>query len=168
MSWKPYLATGAATAAAAVAGGLGTDPDSAWYRRLDLPAWQPPGEVIGPVWSVLYASIAAATGRAAARSGPAGRGRLAAALGVNLGLNAAWPWVFFRAHRLALGVATIAALETSTVLLIREVGRSDRVAAAALLPYLGWNLFAMSLNAAIAARNGASAGPATSSRRSAP
>lgn len=153
MSWKPYLITAAATAATAIVGSAGTDPGSAWYRGLDLPDWQPPGEVIGTVWTGLYASIAAATGRALARSGRARRGRLAAALGLNLGLNAAWPWVFFRGHRLALGVATIAALEASTVLLIREVGRSDRAAAAALLPYLGWNMFAMSLNAAVAARN---------------
>ena len=153
MSWKPYLATSAATAAAAVAGGVGTDPDGSWYRGLDLPGWQPSGEVIGAVWTGLYASIAAATGRAASKSGPASRGRLAAVLGLNLGLNAAWPWVFFRAHRLTLGIATIAALEASTVVLIREVGRSDRAAAAALLPYLGWNLFAMSLNSAVAAKN---------------
>ncbi len=153
MSWKPYLATSAATAAAAVAGSIGTDPGGAWYRGLDLPDWQPSGEVIGAVWTGLYASIAAATGRAAARTGGDRRGRLAVALGLNLALNAAWPWVFFRAHQLPLGVATIAALEASTVVLIREVGRSDRAAAAALLPYLGWNLFAMSLNTAVAAKN---------------
>lgn len=153
MSWKPYLVTSVATAVTAVAGGIGTDPDGSWYRGLDLPDWQPSGEVIGAVWTGLYASIAAATGRAAARSDPARRGRLAAVLGLNLGLNAAWPWVFFRAHRLTWGIATIAALEASTVVLIREIGQSDRAAAVALLPYLGWNLFAMSLNTAVAVKN---------------
>jgi len=153
MSWKPFLATGAATTAAAVIGGIGTDPASSWYQGLDLPDWQPPGEVIGPVWTVLYASIAGATGLAADRAGPGRRTRLAAILGLNLGLNAAWPWVFFRAHRPELGVAVIACLEATTVALVREVGRTDRRAAAALLPYVGWNLFAMTLNAAVTARN---------------
>lgn len=153
MAMKPYLATGAATAAAAVIGGIGTNVASPWYQGLDLPDWQPSGEVIGSVWTVLYASIAGATGRAADRAGRGNRGRLAGILGLNLGLNAAWPWVFFRAHRPALGVAVIAGLEATTVALVREVGRTDRRAAAALLPYLGWNLFAMALNATVAARN---------------
>lgn len=36
------LATSAKSASAAALGGLGTDPDSAWYRSLDKPGWQPP------------------------------------------------------------------------------------------------------------------------------
>ena len=58
MAAKTFLATGAATAAAAVAGSVATDVDSTWYRSLDLPAWQPPGQVIGQVWTVLYALTA--------------------------------------------------------------------------------------------------------------
>ena len=153
MAAKAYLATGAATAAAAAAGSAATDVDSSWYRSLDLPAWQPPGQVIGQVWTVLYTLTAGATGRAWTRADPAGRRRLAAALGVNLALNAAWPWVFFRGHRPALGVAVIGVLEVSTAVLTREVARADRKAAIALLPYLGWNAFALGLNARIAAVN---------------
>ena len=102
---------------------------------------------------MLYTLTAGATGRAWTRAGPAGRRRLAAALGVNLALNAAWPWVFFRGHRPALGVAVIGVLEVSTIVLTREVARADRKAAIALLPYLGWNAFALGLNARIAAVN---------------
>jgi translocator protein len=153
MSSKSYLATGAAAAAAAVIGGAATDVDSHWYSGLDLPSWQPPGRVIGRVWTVLYTLIAASTGRAAGRAAPAQRRRLSAVLGINLCLNAAWPWVFFRAHRPACGVAVICALEVSTVALTREVARVDRKAAAGLVPYLGWNLFALVLNATIAANN---------------
>ena len=153
MAAKTYLATGAATATAAVVGSLATDVDSPWYRALDLPAWQPPGQVIGQVWTVLYTLTAGATGRAWTRAGRAQRRRLGTALGVNLALNAAWPWVFFRWHRPALGVAVIGALEASTVVLTREVARADRKAAVALVPYLGWNAFAMVLNTTIAALN---------------
>ncbi len=153
MAAKTYLATGAATAIAAVLGSAATDVDSPWYRSLDLPAWQPPGEVIGQVWTGLYTLTAAATGRAWSRAGRAQRRRLATALGVNLALNAAWPWVFFRGHRPALGVAVIGVLEASTVVLAREVARADRKAAIALVPYLGWNAFALVLNTTIAAGN---------------
>jgi translocator protein len=153
MAAKTYLATGAATATAAVAGSVATDVDSSWYRSLDLPGWQPPGPVIGQVWTVLYALTAGATGRAWTRSGRAQRRRLAGALGVNLALNAAWPWVFFRGHQPELGVAVIGVLEASTVMLAREVARADRKAAVALLPYVGWNAFAMVLNTRIAVLN---------------
>lgn len=155
MSSRSFLATGAAAAATAVIGGAATDVDSRWYRRLDLPKWQPPGQVIGWVWTVLYALIAITTGRAWNRAAPGRRRRLATILGTNLCLNAAWPWVFFRAHRPALGSAVIVGLEASTVALTREVARADRKAAAALLPYLGWNLFALVLNTTISVRNSA-------------
>jgi tryptophan-rich sensory protein len=153
MTATTFLATGAATAAAAVVGSAATDVDSPWYQSLDLPGWQPPGQVIGEVWTVLYTLTAGATGRAWARSGRAQRRRLATALGVNLTLNAAWPWVFFRWHRPAAGVAVIGLLEASTVALTREVARVDRKAAVALVPYLGWNAFALVLNTRIAALN---------------
>jgi len=153
MTAKAFLGTGAATAAAAVAGSAATDVDSDWYRRLDLPSWQPPGQVIGQVWTTLYTLTAVASGRAWNRAGRAQRRRLATTLAVNLGLNAAWPWVFFRWHRPVPGVVVIALLEASTVALTREVARADRKAAVALAPYLGWNAFALVLNAAIAARN---------------
>ena len=153
MAAKTFLVTGAATATAAVVGSVATDVDSTWYRSLDLPEWQPPGQVIGQVWTVLYTLTAGATGRAWTRADRAQRRRLATALGVNLALNAAWPWVFFRGHRLALGVAVIGVLEASTIALTREVARADRKAAVALVPYLGWNAFALVLNARIAAVN---------------
>lgn len=153
MTVKPYLATGAATCAAALIGGAGTAVGSQWYTELDRPSWQPPGEVIGAVWTGLYASIAGATGRAVAKATPERRRRIGALLGVNLAINAAWPWVFFRGRRPMLGVAVIGALEASTIALTREVGMADRAAGAALVPYLGWNLFAMTLNATIARRN---------------
>ena len=40
-----------AVAATAVAGGLATDPDSAYYRNLRKPSWQPPPPVYGLVWA---------------------------------------------------------------------------------------------------------------------
>lgn len=153
MRTRPYLAAGAATAAAAVLGGAGTIVDSTWYQELEKPSWQPSGEVIGAVWTGLYTTIAGATGHAIDHARSDRRSRLAGLLGLNLAINAAWPWVFFRGRRPDLGVVVIGALEASTVALIREMGKSDRGAAVALLPYLGWNLFAMALNGVIAVRN---------------
>src|SRR4051794_16586245 len=50
----------AAVTGVAIAGAIGSDTSSDWYRGLDKPSWQPPGAVFGPVWTVLYVLIAVA------------------------------------------------------------------------------------------------------------
>lgn len=66
----------AAVGATATVGGVATRPvvESRWYRRLRKPDWQPPGAVFGPVWSVLYALIAASMLDVRRRRGGADRG----------------------------------------------------------------------------------------------
>src|SRR5512135_3203427 len=62
-----------AVAGTAGIGAAATTPvlSSRWYRRLKKPSWQPPGPVFGPVWSVIYALIAASMLVARARRGEA-------------------------------------------------------------------------------------------------
>lgn len=151
---RTLLATGAAVTATAVAGSLGTDVRSSWYRDLDKPPWQPPGWAFGPAWTTLYALIALASARAVDEaSSPSERRRLKQALAVNLALNAGWNWLFFRARRPDLALAEIVLLEASTLDLGRRAGRSDRSTGHLLWPYAGWVGFATALNASIARRN---------------
>lgn len=139
------------TAAAAALGSLGTKPDSAWYRSLDKPDWQPPGVAFPLVWTPLYGLIAWGTGRAA--SVPEGRGAVLALTGADLAVNAGWCWAFFDRESPRAGLATIALLNGLNLVLLREAARRDRVAAAALAPYVVWTGFATALNAAIWRRN---------------
>jgi tryptophan-rich sensory protein len=86
----------AAVTAVAIAGGLGADTSSDWYRDLNKPSWQPPGAVFGPVWTALYVLIAIAA-TLAVRDVPGPRRRLVTGLfAANLALNLAWTWIFFR------------------------------------------------------------------------
>src|SRR5687767_12898401 len=89
----PAAAGWAAAIAVAVVGGLATDTASDWYQALDRPAWQPPGAVFGPVWTVIYVLIAvSATLAWRDLHGP--RRRLVLGLfAVNLVLNVAWTWI---------------------------------------------------------------------------
>lgn len=155
---RRLLATSTAVAATAVAGSVASqDVGGTWYRRLDKPAFQPPGAVFPVVWTALYADIAATT--AAASSTLADRGErerassLHRALGVNLVLNASWSWVFFRFHRLGPAVVVAGALAASSTDLVRRVGQVDRRAGAALAPYAAWCTFATVLSTAIWRRN---------------
>jgi len=148
------LRTGLAVAAAAALGGVTTDPDSSWYRRLRKPRWQPPPRAFGLVWPALYALIAYAGARGLASARDDGeRGALARSLAVNLALNAAWTPLFFRAHAPRLALADLVALGAANADLLRRAHRADRRAALALSPYVAWTGFATALNAAIAARN---------------
>ena len=152
---RARLLTSALTAAAAGLGSLGTRPDSAWYRSLDKPAWQPPGAAFPLVWTPLYGLIAWGTGRALARAeeSPDGGGRMLALTTADLAMNAGWCWVFFVRRSPAAGLGVIAGLDVVNIALLREAARHDRTAAAALAPYVGWTAFATALNAAIWRRN---------------
>ncbi|GAA2408399.1 tryptophan-rich sensory protein [Streptomyces glaucosporus] len=141
--------------AAAVAGARAVDPDSPWYRSLEKPSWQPPAWAFGAVWTPLYASVAWAGGRALAGVRGGERRALAVGLGVNLALNTAWNRWFFRRRSLGGGVAGTLLLDASNADLIRRTARTDRAAAAALVPYAAWCAFATVLNADIARRNAA-------------
>ena len=125
----------------------------AWYRTLVKPAFNPPGWIFAPVWTLLYLLMAIAAWRIG-QAPPSGLRTAALALFLSqLALNLAWTWIFFRRH--AMGAAFF-----EIVLLWLAVGctgllfaRIDAVAAALMVPYLLWVTFAAILNGAIARLN---------------
>ena len=147
------LVKSAAAATAAAAGSAVTSPNSQWYRSLDKPTWQPPSAAFPAVWSSLYALMAFSSARALDHMTPDQRRRYWRAFAVNLGLNAGWSAVFFGARRPGLSLLELAALNASNLRLLRRTWRADRLAGAALLPYVAWTGFATVLNGSIAARN---------------
>ncbi|MEO7125682.1 MAG: TspO/MBR family protein [Nakamurella sp.] len=158
MKMRPVLAHAAAVSAAAIAGGLLTNPTSAWYRTLAKPRWQPPAKLFGPVWSGLYATIAYAGSAVWSKSNDEQRKQWARALTVNLVLNATWSGSFFRSHNLVFAAVHASLLEASTLDLIRRARTVSAPAAAALVPYAAWGGFALALNVDIARRNSTSLG----------
>ena len=79
-------------------GGLATDTSTDWYQNLDRPAWQPPGAVFGPVWTVLYVLIAIAATLSFRDVGGPRRRLVLGLFAANLALNVAWTWIFFQGH----------------------------------------------------------------------
>lgn len=149
--------TAAAVAATAVSGSVATDPSSAWYRSLRKPPFQPPSAVFPVVWTALYADIAlsgaAALDGLEGRAQEAERRRYLRAFTVNLALNAAWSWLFWRSRKPWIAAAECALLAASSADLVRRTGRVSRASGAALAPYALWCTCATVLTAAIARRN---------------
>ncbi|MFI6132696.1 TspO/MBR family protein [Micromonospora sp. NPDC051141] len=147
--WK----TAAGVAATAVVGAVATTPAASWYRSLRKPVWQPPPAAFPAVWTPLYALIAVAAARVLDRTSGDDRTRFRRSFTANLLLNAGWSVLFFRARNPKAALAEIAALNVSNLILMRDAARVDRVAAAALMPYAAWTLFAAAVNTAIVAGN---------------
>lgn len=156
MRWTTILKTSAAATAAAVAGAVATKPDSLWYRTLRKPDFQPPSQVFPAVWTPLYADIAVTSAVSLdtlQATRPAEHTAYRRALTVNLVLNGAWSWLFWRSKQPWLAAAECAVLTVSSADLVRRTARANRAAGVALAPYALWCGFATVLSTAIARRN---------------
>ena len=121
--------------------------DTNWIDR----PWFYPPEILFPiVWTLLFTLMGAAL-FIVWRHGT-DRRRVRGALGVfaiQFVLNLSWTPVFFGLQRADLGLVVIAVLWVTIVATVVLFARVSRIAAALLVPYLGWVSFAVVLNYAI-------------------
>jgi translocator protein len=122
-----------------------------WYAALNKPSFNPPNSIFAPVWTVLYALMAIAAWLVwkSPTATPENTALRTAALRIfwlQLFLNFAWSWIFFREHRLAGALLEIVvlwlAIVTATLLFLRV----SKLAAWLMLPYALWVAFAAVLN----------------------
>ncbi|KQV24750.1 MULTISPECIES: TspO/MBR family protein [unclassified Microcella] len=127
-----------------------------WYAEAAKPMWTPPNEVFGPVWTFLYAAMSVAAWLVWRRPSSPERTRALTVYGVQLALNAIWTPAFFGLGSLVGGpglwvaLAIIVALDFAVLATIIRFGDVSRAAAALLVPYWLWVLYATTLNAAMA------------------
>ncbi len=151
-----WLALLAFVAAGGAAGGLGavfspalSDASAVWYAALAKPSWTPPDRWFGPVWTILYLSMALAAWIVWSERYHRGRNGALLAFAVQFLLNALWAPLFFGVRNVGLGLLVSVALWLSLVWTVREFARVRAAAAALLVPYLAWSSFALALNVAI-------------------
>jgi benzodiazapine receptor len=121
-----------------------------WYPTLNLPSWNPPTWLFGPVWTILYVLMGVAAWRIW-RLGPADaavRGALIA-FGLQLLFNLCWSLLFFGAQRIDLALLEIVVLLCLVLITTLRFAALDRWAGWLLAPYLAWTTFAAILNGAI-------------------
>jgi translocator protein len=139
--------------AASAAGGLATYPNIGnWYASLHKPDWTPPQYLFGPVWTVLYATMAVSAwlvwDRLHGGAFPALK-----LFAYQLALNVLWSILFFGLQNPDAAAAEVIifwlVLSATTVAFLRV----RRVAGYLMAPYWGWVTFAAALNISIASNN---------------
>ncbi len=141
-------------------GSRATEPHSdGWYEQADKAPWNPPDWLFGPVWIILYIGMGVAAWliwreRHRLRATPA-----LVLYFVQLAVNGVWSPLFFAGYPSWGTAALWAALGVLVTLIVlvsltlRAFWPISRTAGIILLPYLGWILYASTLNAYIAVAN---------------
>lgn len=138
---------------AGAVGGSAASDARGFYARLVKPSWAPPGWLFAPVWTTLYVLMAVAAWLVwRERGSSAVRGALVLFV-VQLICNSLWSWLFFAWRRGALAFADVLVLAVLIAATIVAFASVRALAAALLVPYLGWVLFASVLTATLWHRN---------------
>ncbi len=117
-----------------------------WYAALNKPSFNPPNGVFGPVWTLLYALMAIAGWLVWKEPAGALRSSALRIFWLQLFLNFAWSWIFFRQHQLPGALLEIVLLWLAIVTATALFSRVSRIAAWLMLPYVAWVAFATILN----------------------
>ena len=151
---RSALALGAFTGAVASAAAVGavSQPDR-WYRSLKKPPFNPPPAVFPPVWTALYGLMAVSAWRVWRKPKSPERTAALALWAGQLGLNAAWSWIFFARRRPGAALVDLLGLHGFISAYLAKARKVDRAAAWMLAPYLAWVSFAGLLNEEIVRRN---------------
>lgn len=121
-----------------------------WYASLRKPFFTPPDWVFGPVWIILYILMGIAASLVWQKTLDPKQTRNALILfGVQLVLNAFWPFMFFGLKSPLAGLITISILAAAILLTIQRFLGVSRTAGILLIPYFLWVSFASGLNLSI-------------------
>ncbi len=129
-----------------LAGQLGGDAGSPWFRALEKPAIFPPPATFGIVWGILYAMIGFAFALVCAAWGSRVRGWAIIAWIGQFAVNLTWSPVFFGQHQIAYALYILVVLDVLVIVTSVLFFRVRKWAGVLMLPYLAWILFATLLN----------------------
>lgn len=119
-----------------------------WYESLRKPSWCPPNWVFAPVWGTLYTSMGYGSYLVWKELGGFTE-KAAVPLGLyagQLALNWAWTPIFFGAHKMGWGLATLLLTTGTATATTASWYHINRTAAYLMVPYLAWLTMASVLN----------------------
>jgi benzodiazapine receptor len=125
-----------------------------WYQSLRMPAFNPPGWIFMPVWTLLYLLMGVSVFLIWKRGFSDKPARAALACFIfQLILNAVWTPIFFGMKQPLIAFADIVLLWPAIAATVVCFYRISKTSAILLLPYIAWVSFAVVLNAAICVLN---------------
>jgi tryptophan-rich sensory protein len=143
MNWGSLVVfVGFVGATAMLGGQWGADK---WYDDLRKPGFTPPKWVFPVAWSILYVMIAVA-GWLVWQANDEPRTLALVIWFVQLGLNAAWSYIFFGAKNIGAALFEVAFLWLSIAAFIVVAWPVSQTAALLFVPYLIWVSIAAALN----------------------
>lgn len=123
-----------------------------WYPLLNKPSWTPPDALFPIAWSILYILMAIAL--YLIWSDPKVDSPLPLYLfGLQLFFNFSWSFLFFYLRSPLAGLLDITLLIITLVPTVYLFWSYRKLAGWLLVPYLGWTIYALFLNAFIWANN---------------
>jgi tryptophan-rich sensory protein len=126
---------------AAAIGAVASVQAADFYQQLTRPGWAPPGNVFGPVWSVLYLLMGISSWLVWRAGTPKSAVPLVLYV-TQLAANALWSWLFFAWREGRWAFLEILVLWLLIVATLIAFWRVRALAGALLLPYLVWVTFA--------------------------
>jgi benzodiazapine receptor len=117
-----------------------------WYAALAKPGFNPPNQLFGPVWTLLYTLMAIAAWLIWKRPGSPLRRAGLVWFGSQLTVNFFWSFIFFRFHQIGLAFAEILLLWLAILVTMAIFFRLSKTAGWMFAPYLAWVTFASVLN----------------------
>ena len=120
--------------------------DFTWYQSLIQPPLAPPAWIFGPVWTVLYISMAVALFLYARKFAYKKKAWGYVLFFTQLLVNFAWTPAFFGVKNIVLALAIIILLDILVLFTIFEFAKVSKTASRILIPYFIWILFATYLN----------------------
>ncbi len=121
-------------------------PRNLWFADLVKPVAYPPPATFGIVWTALYVLMGLALTMVITSWGARWRKAAIIIFAVQLLLNLAWSPLFFAAHRITAALVLLVVLDVAVLVCAVLFARVRPLAAALLVPYLAWALFATLLN----------------------
>lgn len=124
-----------------------------WFDALRKPGFMPPGWTFGVVWPVLYAMLGVALAMVLVEPSSDRRRFALILFFIQLVLNFVWSPLFFAAHDIVLAKWVIFIMAAVAAAAAGQFLRVRRDAGVLMVPYLGWLVFAATLNSTIEVLN---------------
>lgn len=120
-----------------------------WFYALNKPFFNPPSDVFGPVWTLLYLLMGISFYLILRQTSGPLRTKAIIIFWVQLALNFVWSFLFFKYRLLGIAFIEIFLIWVSIVFMLHSFYSVNKKAAYLQIPYLVWVSFTALLNGSI-------------------